>query len=254
MPSPATALLDRSVAWHMVTVEPVTREETIPWGDSVVYVTVTGMQRKSRQLTDPWLREQVSFLPTIARLVGEGKLKLFTYAELRFEAFHASGSLRGVKGNLLDDLKVDHLPAAVERSKLQQSDISIHIQRERFDEFCQFLLDLPDGILESEPTLWAHFSNFEQSNLRNLARFREISQNLPANHYADAFHLWTAEVNGMDYFLTMDKKFINYLTQTARCKLPCVPITPRDLIARMGITKLDPLPIDDSEFHNIYEP
>ena len=254
MTNPVTALLDRSVSDHMVTVESIVRKETIQWGDLAVSVPVTGMQRKPKQLNDPWLRKQVSSLPTIARLVREGKLKLFTYAELRFEAFHASGPLRGVKGDLLEGLKVEHVPAAVERSKFQQSDISVHIQRGRFDEFYQFLLDLPDDVLESEPALWARFSDFEQSNLRNLARFRAISQHLPAKHYADAYHLWTAEVNGLNYFLTMDKKFINYMTQTVRCTLPCIPITPHDLVTRMGILELDPLPIDDSEFHYIFEP
>lgn len=254
MTSPETALLDHSVLEHMVTVEPIVREETVPWGNHAVSVPVSGMQRKPRQLRDPWLRDQVASLPTITRLAREGKLKLFTYAELRFEAFHASAPLRRVKGDLLDGLEVEHLPSAVERSKFQQSDISIHAQRERFDEFYEFLLKLPDGLLESEPTLWACFSSFEQSNLRNLARFREISQNLPAKHYADAYHLWTAEVSGLNYFLTMDKKFIHYMTKTARCELPCTPITPRDLVARMGITELDPLPIDDNEFHYVFEP
>lgn len=189
----------------------------------------------------------------MARLAREGKLKPYTYVELRFEAFHASAPLCRVKGDLLDGLVIEHLPAAVERSKFQQSDISIHAQRERFNEFYEFLLSLPDGLLESAPNLWARFSDFEQPNLRNLARFREISRHLPAKHYADAYHLWTAEVNGLGYFLTMDKRFINYMTKTVHCKLPCVPITPRDLIARMGITELDPLSINDSEFHNIFE-
>lgn len=254
MTNPATALIDRSVLGHMVTVEPIVREESIQWGNHAASVPVSGMRRKPRQLCDPWLRDQVATLPTIARLAREGMLKLYTYAELGFEAFHASVGLRGVKGDLLGDLEIKHLPSAVERSKFQQSDIFAHAQRERFDEFYEFLLKLPDGLLESTPNLWARFSDFEQSNLRSLARFREISQNLPAKHYADAYHLWTAEVNNLGYFLTMDKKFINFMTQTVRCKLPCVPITPRDLVAGMGITELDPLPIDDSEFHYIFEP
>jgi hypothetical protein len=254
MTSPETALLDRSVLWHMVTVEPIVREETVQWGDHTASVPVTGMRRKPKQLRDEWVRDQVAALPMIARLARDGMLKLYTYAELRFEGFHASTGLRGIKGDLLGGLKIEHLPAAVERSKFQQSDIFVHAQRERFNEFYEFLLNLPDGLLESTPNLWARFSDFEQSNLRNLARFREISQHIPAKHYADAYHLWTAEVNDLGYFLTMDKKFINFMAQTVRCKLPCVPITPRDLVAGMGITELDPLPIDDSEFHYIFEP
>src|SRR4030065_61229 len=253
MTNPETVLLDRSVLVNMVTVEQIVREETIKWGDLTVSVPVSGMRRKPKQLNDQWVRDQVATLPTIVRLAREGKLKLHTYIELSYEAFHASTGIRGVKGDLLRGLEIGHLPSAVERSKFQQSDIFVHAQRERFDEFYKFLFDLPDGLLESEPNLWARFSDFEQKNLRKLARFHEISQHLPAKHYADAYHLWTAEVNDMGYFLTMDKHFINYMTQTAHCELPCIPITPRDLITSMGITKLDPLPIDDDGFHYIYE-
>jgi hypothetical protein len=72
---------------------------------------------------------------------------------------------------------------------------------------------------------------------------------LPENHYRDALHLWTAEVNGLDYFLTADKTFINVMTKTSRVPLPTRPISPSDLLAELGVTQIDPLPIVDDRLH-----
>lgn len=55
MTNPETALLDRSVLEHMVTVEPIVHEETIPWGNHPVSVPISGMRRKPIQLRDQWL-------------------------------------------------------------------------------------------------------------------------------------------------------------------------------------------------------
>ena len=54
------------------------------------------------------------------------------------------------------------------------------------------------------------------------------------------------EFNGLDYFLTTDKKFTNVMTLTKLTGLnSSKPVTPRDLLENLGIGELDPLPIGD---------
>jgi hypothetical protein len=97
----------------------------------------------------------------------------------------------------------------------------------------------------------SRFSEFEQRCLMSLDTFRLIACHLPQTHYPDAFHLWTAEVHGLDYFLTVDKKFINVMSRTLRSALHARPISPRDLLSELGIKELDELPIHDWEIHDL---
>ena len=102
--------------------------------------------------------------------------------------------------------------------------------------------------------LWNRLPGTMQTNFRNLGRFHELVDALPAEqHWPDALHLWTAETHGAGYFLTMDKKFINALTKTARIDLPTKPVRPSKLLADLGIKNRDPLPIEDLEFRSYFE-
>jgi hypothetical protein len=80
-----------------------------------------------------------------------------------------------------------------------------------------------------------------------LKGFKEICRDLSEKHYPDAFHLWTADMNELDYFLSADKKFVSVMTLTKGTQLISRPIAPRDLLECFGITELDPLPIADWE-------
>lgn len=107
--------------------------------------------------------------------------------------------------------------------------------------FCQFLLRMNQAAVESQVDRWPFLSDFERSNLRNLGRFREICDALPETHYPDAFHLWTAEVNDLDYFGVVDKRFLNAITKTSRISPRTKLMAPRDLIQDLGIMSLDAL-------------
>jgi hypothetical protein len=53
---------------------------------------------------------------------------------------------------------------------------------------------------------------FEENKKKFLAtipdaRFRELDLATGGHHSADCYHLWTAELNELDVFLTSDKKF-----------------------------------------------
>ena len=105
--------------------------------------------------------------------------------------------------------------------------------------------------------------DYYRQNFANLKRFREICEPITKNTKAkqdkkdeqirDAFHLWTAEVNNLDYFLTADKKFINLMTVSSKIDLPTPPIAAATLLEKLGISKLDPLPVMDDRFRYWFE-
>ncbi|VUD69012.1 hypothetical protein TDB9533_04375 [Thalassocella blandensis] len=65
-------------------------------------------------------------------------------------------------------------------------------------------------------------------NLENLDRHRSLRKNLSVKQYVDAFHFWRAEVSGIDYFLSPDKKFVNAMRQTKKVQLDCHSFFPSE--------------------------
>jgi hypothetical protein len=143
---------------------------------------------------------------------------------------------------LFGGLKLEHIQAAVERSRVQQMDSSDYVEKATVVKFCRWLLDIKPRAFVERPRALDRFSEFERRNLRNLARFREICSKLTENHHPDAFHLWTAEVNAVDYFVLADQKFINAMTMTSRITLRTKLVSPRELLQDLGIVERDPMP------------
>lgn len=194
-------------------------------------------------------------LPTIARLAKEGSLVIFTSVELDVEEMSARMPLRGEPGDIFRGVRIETLPSAIERTYFRKTaDISAYVRGESQAEFCDFLLKLEEQTFVQLVQQHLQLPNLDLDNLLNLARFRELCGGLQSpDHRRDAFHLWTAEVHGLDYFLTGDRRFINVMTKTKRIALPTSPIDPQHLIASLGIRKLDPLPLQEGEFRSIFD-
>ena len=250
---PVTALLDLCVHHRTVTVRPTTKQQTVRWSGKTITAPVHGFTRE--RLPGPneaWLQEQIEALPTVTRLAREGAIRLFRYIEFELEGLKGKLGLRGLIGDLLNDVPIDDVPAAIERSNFQQpSNFEKHADKERLIEFCELLLS-PNFDPDQVCRLPLRFTDFELENLRLLKRFREIRRALDRNHYPDAFHLWTAETNRLNYFLTTDKKFINLMTHTSKTQGPTRVISPADLLRELGVTEWDPLPVNES-FHYLHE-
>lgn len=109
-------------------------------------------------------------------------------------------------------------------------------------EFCQILLGLSAERVESfiagmrkNPVY--HLSAFEEKSLRNIQTFRTICRHVDSVHFPDAFHLWTAEENELDVFLTFDTTFRN-ATKRNVDGLRCEIYTPQEFVER------NPLPFN----------
>ncbi len=228
-------LVDRSVRAHSQTVDTVEIVKPLNWGGMVVESRVVGYQ--GRELgSNEWRRSQILSLPTIARMAKEKKLKLFTTNELEYESFYSSVALSKHFTSIFHDIEFFRIPSAVGRSWFESSadldetiggkaheawyqDFLLKITPEQVEHILQFPPSLPESAVES---------------LRNLCRFRELCTGLSDSQCRDAFHLWCAEVGKMDFFLTMDKKFVNVIRQTkSKIELPCKPIFPTELLQRI---------------------
>lgn len=185
-----------------------------------------------------WIRDQTECLPTIARLAREGAIFLFTYDELRNEAWRSPSAFPAQHfGALFRQVAVEEVPPAIRRDLFFQMSMSEYMDRKALLEFCDWLLQIDGDALAAKFSL---LSDFEKQNLRHIQRFRDICAPIKRSLRGDAFHLWTAETNGLSGFLTMDQSFGNRAAKIALAS--CPPIFPSTLLADLGVRKRDRMP------------
>lgn len=254
-PIPISALIDLSVLRHGVLTQSAEVKKTVTWGDRTETVTLAGWERKPDVPPDQaWRRKQVECLPTLARLAREGVLRLYSYIELAFEEWRGQRGMSGSFGDLFAGIEVEKVTPAVERSHFRQTvHLKEHVSKEALTEFCTFLLDLDPSALQQAPEFWDTLPDFEKANLAQVDRFQHLCRNLTVNHYADAFHLWTAEVNGLDFFLMVEIAFPNAVRNKRDLGFHCQPITPEELLHHAGVTDLDPRPFPDTGSHTYFD-
>ena len=54
-------------------------------------------------------------------------------------------------------------------------------------------------------------------------------------HLLDVFQLWTAHLNGIPYFATLDTKFIKYMTKTMKNPFSSRPVLPSEVCKENGM-------------------
>lgn len=253
---PLNVLIDRNLEEHALTAETVVQPRTVKWGPHAVTSNILGYRGKVLP-TDDWLLRQLRALPTVARLAHDGVLVFCTTVEIGFERFNTSAGFQGCVGDLFRDIKYKHIPAAIERSYFSQSfDTGKYASgAAQADWYREFLLEVDENQLLEALKDYTDLPNFDRQNIANLGRFKGICKYLDTDdHRRDAFHLWTAEVNELDYFLTDDQRFINKMTLSTPLDLPTPPVGPASLLEKLGIRELDPLPLSDQRFRYLIEP
>lgn len=236
------------------TMERAFKEQDIAWGGSIQHIRIAGYVRKKLPGKDEaWKRSQIECLPTIGKIAREQRIALYTYSEIDFEGWKRSGSVfPGRLGNIFSGIHFHHVDSAIERSYLFQSEISEHLKNERVIDFCKWLLtpNIENIVVKLAAT--KRYPEFFLQNLLKVQRFRKLCEGLSEKQYPDAFHLWSAEVNGMDSFLTTDGKFIRALTETKRLTLPCMPLSPSQLLDHLGIVERDSFEHKEGQFYNLF--
>ncbi|MBZ5612624.1 MAG: hypothetical protein LAO23_01350 [Acidobacteriia bacterium] len=244
-----SVLVDLSVRRYGIFAEDVQIEKKINWGGHEHTSLIAGWKRKpDRSATEGWLQKQILYLPTIARLTKEGTVECYSYIELTFEEARGTGGMRGTFGDLFAGVNVKNCLSAVNRSRFRQNvDFSEYLRKEGLPEFCDFLLKLDPSLLRQAREFYNMLPVFEQESLMQLERFKSLCRHLSERHYSDAFHLWTAQANGPDYFLTLDKKFVNAVSSIRDYNFRSKPILPEQLLNVLGVTKIDPHPFPGSD-------
>ena len=164
-----------------------------------------------------WKRNEFNCLPTISKLVKDKKLSLYRYIELEIEKWKSSGSFpANTLGRLFKISEMETVASAIDRSYFFQSSLGDHVKKDNVIDFCKWLNipNLEKSILNSN--LIEILPQNMLENIKNLQRYRELCNGISESQYIDAFHLWSAEVNGIDFFLTTDKKFVNVMKKTKR--------------------------------------
>jgi len=230
------------------------RKHEIAWGNTMQECRVLEYERKPMPgASEIWKRNQIECLPTIDRIAREGKIELFSYSELFHEAWKRPGSFpSNPLGFLFSDDTFKHVDAAVERSFFFQPGASEYNSENQMINFCKWLLDPKAEDLADRLSAQDRYPAFLLNNLRGVQRFRDLCRGLAEKQYPDAFHLWTAEVNEIDYFLTADGKFIRAMTETKRLNLPCMPLSPSNLLDVLKIDERDPFEYEPNQFFDVF--
>jgi hypothetical protein len=178
-------------------------------------------------------REQSDAMISVGNLAREGRVHLYVYTEIELEALKGTGFPSRRIADSLYGVKIDRVRAAIERSRFQQMPIDEFLEENTRIDFFRWLLSLDEKALMRSPKSMDQFSAWERRNLESLGRFREICKHLAPKHFNDAFHLWTAEVNTLDYFLTVDGRFFRALTESSRIDFTTRLIHPSDFVTKL---------------------
>ena len=173
---------------------PMPREQLVNWGGKTHKVIVHdfGHINPNEKITNSVLKHETDLLPTVAELGKQGKLRFgtcfFTSMEVlgMFNIDSRTGAFYGAS--------YENLQAPVEYCGVVDKDFKKHQLR--------FLSNITDKrFLDLQKVTGAYQGEAKPTNLNQLL---------------DAFHIWCAEYNECNYFLTLDFKLIKMARRTHR--------------------------------------
>lgn len=219
-------LIDRNIAINSITHKTVLVPQTINWGDIQQTIEVAQRKHFPPRKDEKFRLEQLPYLATLCLLAKQGKIDFLSAFELLMENMRQKGRDEGYLGlNLLRGVKIGSVKSPIDRN------IIINSFAENF------------GTTESEQM--AFFSSITHH------RFLKIRQLVGDKHMDDAFHLWTAEENDLNGFLTMDHKFWKVVNQKKRKIEPKAAVfTPLELckILKAQPTDIEKLAAENPPF------
>lgn len=270
---PITVLLDRGIFIHSEYMIPVVRKQEISWGPQQHTLEVHGLMRKEPN-PDPSYQKQIDALITVGNLIRSGRIRAFTSSELTVESMR--GNSKNQFGNALEDCKIESCESPVERTKFQVTgNILTYFSKggrkdgiegrdHRFTQigFFKFLKeefnsDFLSAIIQIEDRFG--LTQFEIENLENIDELKFLLERAGSpENYPDMFHYWTASRNGLDAFLTLEKRLPNLLSNIAghqfgKFKFKTKVVRPLGLLELLGIEILDIVPLEYGKFYHYHE-
>jgi hypothetical protein len=101
--------------------------------------------------------------------------------------------------------------------------------------------------------------DFEVRSLRDLPRFQALTRALVSpENLPDCFHIWTARRNGLEVFLTLEKKLPRTIDQIKKRRNGAIDtgvavLRPTELLHLMGVAEIDTVPVDPGRFYTYME-
>lgn len=183
-------------------------------------------------------------LPTIGRLAREGRLELCTYAEIC--GAPPTAGPRGTVLDLLGDVTIVTVEPAIDRAAIDSDVFRDAAQSGALLRFCTRVKSGHQALEQLPIELVSRLPDTTRRGLASLHRFRELAARTQGAHLADLFHLWTGELAGCDYLLTMDGSIEAFLDRRVRpgldAPLHCNPIEPEDLLVALEVEERDAPP------------
>lgn len=266
-------LLDTGIFSHSEFMEDVIKETSVAWGDTVQVIPVHGLARKKPD-KDLTYQGQKEALFTVGRFIREGRIEAYDYVEIQFETMR--GKSQFTSCNALRDCKIHRCHPALERSKFRQTTniidtiskggkkdrkAGVDIGEANQIAFFTFLLGLQtehvDILIQHAEQIG--LTEFEVESLRDIHWFQLLCQQSKSpENYPDVFHLWTAERNGLDAVLTLEKRLPNLVSRVRSEKKRAIEIRtevlrPLNLMQQMGVEKPDPIPLEIDRFYHLHE-
>jgi hypothetical protein len=175
-------MVDACVTQHAIRFQSGCEDKSVTWGKQKFTVRLARRVKK-RLPAGEWLQQEVPFLPAVAAAAREGKITLCRGGELGWEANHPK-------------------PVFFEGPASPFQGLSFEPVKPPF-YYSRTLGSFDDGPGEGHARQKAFFENIQ------YPRYLEILKAIGGNKHADAFHLWAAESDHVDYFLTTDRKLIH---------------------------------------------
>lgn len=193
---------------------------------------------------DTTQREKMASILAIGRAALQGKLSACICKELVCESLLSHHSWKTALSPLaaFNRVEFEEIPSPIERSKLFQS--SDWVMGQRVEQFMDFLLGVNPSQLYQMMCEMNKFSDFELKNAKNIQKFKDLcdEKTLKRKPARDAFHLWAAECSNVDYFLTIDMKFLRPYRQAIKSRkinFHCKAVSPEELIECLEISTDD---------------
>lgn len=225
--TPTRILLDAGIFGHSEFAEWKVKQTPLPWGMQQEVIPVHGLFRKLPH-NDPIYQKQIEALFTVGRLIREEHLQAYNYIEIRIET---ARDREGVQEfNALQGCTIHRCLTPIERSKFTRTsnfrdylakggrkDKKLGIESGGSNQiaFLEWLCSLQKehvAQLERAAPLIG-LTPFEIESLRTLDWFQFLCKRSNSReNYPDIFHLWTAERNSLDAFLTLEKTLPNIVT------------------------------------------
>ncbi len=267
-----SALLDNNVIGGAECARYVERDEELDWGEVRTSLKVTGIVRKQLAQNNAYQLE-MDAIHTVGRLIREERIRAFTYHELKFERARRRPFVQ--EFNALRECEIEMCCSPIERSKFRVTgNFSEHLRKGGkkdkdngfFDNtysqigFIKWLANINKSQVEailSNAELF-HLSEFEIESLESLGWFQKLCRKFGGEeNYPDAFHLWTAERNNLDYFLTLENKMANIFHDIVKGRkaisMNVRVVKPTELLAEIGVKELDTVPIENNRFYRLHE-